>query len=156
MPADPTHIGTTATALLGLVVDTLEFAGRPVGRSYVSHGAPAWDLCRADQVSVYLSPIAFRSSGSGRQQQTQLQATFHVQIVRCVPVPDQDADPPSAVELHDSGVGLVDDMARVIYAVLDGAGDVFGGCESVTFGQASPLGPLGGAGGWDWPITVTT
>lgn len=153
MAANPLRIGDLAEALLSTVTDALVAAGRPVGRAYVSHGAPAWDACTEDQVTVHLSPLTARSSGSGRQQQTQLQAGFVVQAVRCVPVPSDDGVPPTAEALGDSARGLIDDLARLVYAVLEG--DVFASCDSVTYGQVNPLGPLGGVAGWTFPLTVT-
>lgn len=153
MAANPLRLGDIAEALLTVVNDTLVDAGRPVGRAYVSHGAPAWDACTEDQATVHLQPLTFRSSGSGRQQQTQLQATYTVQVVRCVPTPGDDGAPPAAATLGDSGRELIDALALVVYAVM-GSG-VFAACDTVTYGQADPLGPLGGVGGWTWPITVT-
>lgn len=151
--ADPHRLGDLAEALLTVVSDALLDAGRPLGRAYISHAPPAWDACSEDQATVHVAPVTFRSSGTGRQQQTQLSAAFTVQVVRCVPVPDDTGAPPTALELGDSAVALLHDLAAVIYDVL--ASDVFGGCSSVAFGQVDSLGPSGGMAGWSWPITAT-
>jgi len=152
--ADPFELGALAQALLGTVEATLVDAGRNVGRSYLSHGAPAWDACPSDQVTVHLAPLQFRSSGTGSQQQTQPQAGLVVQLVRCVPVPDDAGSGPSAAELDESALGLIEDAARVAAAVLDVSAWA-SSCTSVTFGQMNPLGPLGGRAGWSWQITAT-
>lgn len=153
MAANPLALGDLAETLLATVASTLEAAGRPLQRSYVSHGPPAWDGCGTDQATVHLQPLTFRSSGSGRQMQTQLRAGLTVQMVRCVPVPDDQGTPPTEAQLGDSARALIDDLARVVYAVADGT--VFASCAAVSYGEAAPLGPLGGMAGWTWPITVT-
>lgn len=152
--ADPLALGALAQALLETVTATLVDAGRPVGRSFLSHGAPAWDACPGDQVTVHLAPLSFRSTGAGRQQQTQPLAGLVVQLVRCVPVPDDTGAAPSALELDESALGLMTDAARVFYAVAV-TSSWAASCDSVTFGQMNPLGPLGGRAGWTWQVTAT-
>lgn len=150
--ADPTALAALAQQLRDLVTTTLLDAGRPVGRSYISHGAPAWDACGEDQVTVHLAPLSFRSTGSGRQQQTRLDVGLVLQVVRCVPVPADDGTPPPAVDLDTSAVGLLDDAARVVYGVL--AAEWIPACTGLTLGQMNPLGPLGGVAGWSWQVTA--
>lgn len=147
MAATPTALGDKAEELLTAVVLALEEAGRTVSKSYVAHGAPAWDTCEADQVAVYAEPLGMRSN----RCMLQLNPTLHVQVIRCAPTLRNDGSAPSASALHESGRGFLDEILAVIYAV-QGSG-IFGNCDGVEWGTAVPLGPSGGAAGWDWPIS---
>lgn len=151
MAYDPTRLAAVAQDVLIAASEAL--AVTP-GRVYVAHGPPAWDLCTDDQLAVYVQPVTIRSSGRAGCQVQRL-PVVHVQLVRCVPGPDNNGTPPAAADLTASAVGLLDDLGRIIGAVTAQARDLFGACDTVRYGEASPLGPSGNAAAWDWPITPT-
>jgi hypothetical protein len=88
----------------------------------------------------------------GRGTMTQIVPQWRVDIVRCVPGLKEGGRPPSPAELEASAVQLLDDIDRIEQAVLAGADSIFGTAPSVTYGSATPLGPLGYVAGWSWPI----
>lgn len=144
-------ISVLAEALLAAAQGSLS---DPPVASYLSHNAPAWDICRDDQLTVHLANLAFRQSKGPRQSQSVPAATLVVQLVRCVPGQGNGGQAPSTARLHDSATSLMADLDAIQQAVRADAEAIFGGAQSVTWGQAVPLGPNGQVGGYSWPIVV--
>lgn len=149
-------LSSTAQALLDCAIAALEAdtAGRAPTRSFVSHNAPAWEACTSDQLTVHLFPLGFRQSANRGRIQSQALPQYHVQIVRCVPGQGNQGQAPTAAALSESAKGLMDDLDLIQAAVRSVAASIFGACDHLVYGQATPLGPAGIVGGYDWAITT--
>lgn len=148
----PPSLSSIAADLLGAAVAAL--GTDAPDRRFVSHNAPAWDLCKWDQLTVHLASLQFKQSAGPRLRMTAPNPTWAIQIVRCVPQMEDNGHPPSADALSTSGQALLDDLDAIQQAVRADAAAIFGGCEALAFGQAVPLGPQGGVGGYSWPISA--
>jgi hypothetical protein len=147
---NPDYIGVQAEALLAAAADAL--AERAPERQFVSWAPPAWDLCKADQLTVHVGPYQVRQQLAGRGGcQLQLVPTYTVELVRCHPALADDG-PPNVDAMHNAALGLNEDVYRVQQYIV--ASGVLGGCDGVLYREAIHLGPSGGVAGWSWPIEL--
>ena len=145
-----TTFSTVALNLLSAAAAAL--APDAPSRQFVSHNAPAWDLCEEDQLTVHLGNTTFRQPRDDKMGPSMARPLWVLQLVRCVPGPSNSGAAPSADALTASATGLLDDFDAIQAAVRADPAGIFGGCRAVQFGQAVPLGPAGQVGGYSWPI----
>lgn len=123
-------------------------------RRYVANGLPAFDC---EQVTVFCentvgitgTPTAenptewFHDAGHAMRA-----GIFAVSIIRCVPVLDDDGDPPPVAEENTSAALIYGDAVRVLNALIaaEAAGDLPGG-GSVVFRGWTNENAQGGVGG---------
>lgn len=140
---------STFSEMAHLILTTAaEALGEDVpGRVFVAHGTPAWETCGEDQLTVHTLPVQFKSKGHGRNRLSVPDVTYHLQIARRVP---NDPTGTSADALDRSGTRLLDDLDLIQNAVRAATYPWV-----MTYGAATPVGPLGGIGAYDWPITWT-
>lgn len=134
-------------------------------RKYFCHGRPAWDCT---QLTVHVERVFLAEPGMSDRPVKKIKpnggfahaATFVITLATCVPCPDTDDGEvaPSAADLDAAYVALADDgwlvwrdTARAI-----AGGTLFTGvaCESVTVGDATPLGPEGCMAAWQVKVTA--
>lgn len=156
MPLDTPHVYDIASDLLTSVVDRLTAAGITVpDRQYAHAGLVAWD-CESVVVTVRELIHAF-PGGSGALNapggSTQLLVCspprhVHMEawIIRCVPVPSDNGDPPSAAALDASAEIVLADVWSLAYVLWAGyqAEEWGGRCASVMLGAVEVVGPEGG------------
>lgn len=167
-----------AQRLLDWIVAWYEANPAPVQplpeRRFVAAGAPRevpWDL-QAGQVTVALDrlltaldpaapAVAARSPrrDPGNLGRIQRSAALEVQIVRCVPVPEDLFVPPPVEELAAQGRILTADAGHLLSAAVDAvrAGTLLRehvGQGGVQLGDVFPLGPMGGAAAVSLLVTV--
>lgn len=125
-------------------------------RSYVSHGEPSWDC--GDQLTVHLDglPIEQVTKCSTRNR-----FPFVITLLRCVTSLGPDAEIPTDEVLDEEALGLLADawVLRNGIAVGRANGLLFGtvdsGCDTVSLGDITTLGPEGGLAGWSIAVTLT-
>jgi hypothetical protein len=125
--------------------DTATLLGAP-DRQFVAPGIVALDCC--DQLAVYVSSITMRefaSGASGHIIDVQMVSTFS----RCVPMPDQNGNPPTAAEQHASGAQINADKWAIwnYLHFLVREGELFEKCCGVNWIGLDALSPSGGCGG---------
>lgn len=147
----PPALSTISVELLAACYAALP---SPPDRYFVSHNAPAWDLCEEDQLTVHLANVQFRQSTGPRARQSVANPLWTVQIIRCVPGVTNQGGSPLVSRLQDSALDLLDDLDAIQQAVRADAETIFGGCRAINFAQAIPLGPSGNVGGYSWPISA--
>jgi len=80
-------------------------------------------------------------------------ADLLIEITRCVPVPDDHGNPPSATEIDDSAKQILTDgyvlFAAILAAKSDGSMAPL--CDKIAMGDLVLIGPEGGIGG----VTIT-
>lgn len=132
-----------------------EGLGGPAERAYVSPGLPAQDCC--DQLAVWVAglgeaPLPGALPGQSPKALRVNMPTFRVRVTRCIPMPSDNGEPPSAAALEDAARAIDQDLwliwNGVIHAVRDGT--LWNGrCSNIWVDQANPVDPAGGCGGWD-------
>lgn len=154
-----------AGELLQAVVDALDTtpARAPADR-FVSPGTPAFDCCPfvcVQTLTLGLADTAPLQPPLQPAQRAQLGnvnlATLVAYIVRCVPVPDDGGNPPSAAALTAAGTTMnADGWAVWNHLKKAVAGQtLFAGCRSfVYFDGGIALDPAGGCGGWTFTVRL--
>jgi len=159
--ADATDLQTLCEEFLAACEDALVtvgllpgFDGVP-GRSFVTSGLPAADC--PPQLTVHVETISDAATGPGgladgtrhrsaRMPQPRLIAT----LFRCVPVPDNSGNPPSAAALESAAAQINADgwaLHNVLFnKVMNGS--LLEICSNVVWEGLRRYGPSGGAGGW--------
>jgi hypothetical protein len=130
-------------------------------RSFVTFGEPALDCCPQLTVTVdALSEMATQPAGLAagtRHRSARLsQALLIVTLVRCVPIPDENGDPPPVAELAASAQQLHADgwaLWNRIYNLL-AAGALLSACSHVDWDGMRRLGPQGGCAGWRLTLRI--
>lgn len=153
-------IPTLAQTLLGAIGAQYQAAGVALpDRQYIAAGAPnqiAWDC---EQLVISLQGIgwgvaeeAFQQTvqtGTGASVQGPRHAVLVVQLVRCLPTPEDDGTPPSADDLTDAGLTYLKDCALLSQAMQIAAAELarpenLGRGAVTRFGIVDPEGPAGG------------
>lgn len=123
-------------------------------RQLVTPGLPAWDC---DMLAVQVER-EFSYSGNLAQEVIEpltqgvafamRGAQLGITLVRCVPVPDEEGNPPTAANEQASAELILTDSQRMLNVLVAAVrnGDI-GGCNSVAFMEWVALGPEGGLGG---------
>ena len=139
----------------------------PVPYAYVGGGDPnviAQDdeqlVVMLDGLSPGASDASQRSGGVASRGVASVvipRASLVVRLLRCVPTVNDNGDPPSRAELHESGMVLMADVGRVLAALYEWRRTETGaaGSGSVTLGQARSIGPSGGLAGFLFDVTVS-
>ena len=166
-------LDTVATSLLDALVDGLALAttgNDPPTRTYVAHGAPAWDGCgdcdtefgSGGQAAVWLERVEHRpvtsQGGSVASAGCAVDpwGIFVLEWARCVPGLTE-AGWPSEDNLDLSAGKLLIDLWAVLTEVYDRAatGPIAGmGCQGVEMGDATPLEPSGQCAGWSVRVAI--
>lgn len=165
------YLDTLADALLdaaegALVLATTGHAAP--SHAWVSHGEPAVDhACDGGQVTVHLvrlfhdPPFGQYGAATVTPQKCHLtpQATFEIQLWRCVPTLGDGGESPPTADMDTSAGNLLTDLWAILTEIYDRfyAETLFGDptlCRDVTIGEVAPLGPEGGAAGWSAQVTV--
>ena len=122
-------------------------------RRYVSHAAPAGDLC--EELVAWVDPVANPAVSPGVVTH---QAVVHVDLTRCVPTASAGDPVPNADPLTVSAVDLAD-QAWVIWtclvASIDTGDGPFAPCSQTVPIDLIPLGPDGVFGTWRATFRVT-
>lgn len=162
-----TYIGDLLEALRDEALAALDptRTGHPApSRVFVSHGAPAVDVCEDDGLlAVYVDVVPHlhprqRGRGPGGCLVVPTMRAV-VELWRCHPTMQHDGSPWGVGVYEDAALDLAADLWCLLVGLytswLGGALTPGQPCEQVEFGAASPLGPSGGAAGWKVPITYT-
>lgn len=138
-----------------------EFGDTIPARHYLAPGPnAAWDGEHLAVSVVQLLPGTSDASGKpgghpGRQAGSMQisRVVLEARILRCLPTLDDAGRPPSAAAIQSSASGLMDDLGTL----LDGAYQFLKASPQTvaTIGQADPLGPEGGLGGYRVVVTVS-
>lgn len=75
----------------------------------------------------------------------------------CVPVPDDQGNPPSPTDVTSWAKSFLDNCGKIHDAILTAAfdGSIAGGCHQVSIGAGDMRGPLGTIAQMIVPITIT-
>lgn len=129
-----------------------------VDRALVAPGATFARDCRL--IAVHLDAVQTVPAGLDDFARAMCawatQLVFHVTFVAdCVPVVEDDGDPPSAQEITTWTTAFLADAGRVHAALstLVDSGDVGPPCD-VQLGDGTPSGPSGGVAEIAFPVTV--
>jgi hypothetical protein len=111
-----------ATDLLELAADTL---ADPPDRRYVSIGDPAWDDC-PQLVAAIRAPQTSRGLETITPNVVCIVVpvwTVCVELVRCIPVPDANGNPPSSIDLSASAQAVSIEFEDLFYGFVEAALD---------------------------------
>jgi hypothetical protein len=146
-----TRLHDFATDVLTAVVDAFAAAAVDLpARRYVAHGEVAYDC---DQLVVGLERFALGLPGAEDQgvirAPVSRTAIFAVHLLRCVPVPDKQGNPPTPDALDDSSLELMVDAWLLLTGVLGAYNDseLSTRCDSLAIAGLDPYGPQGNYGG---------
>jgi hypothetical protein len=154
---DPQTIYDLAAASLDAIVDNWPVELEPLpDRRYVTFGEVAWD-CEQLVVSVERTfgvdtgdVLSENVLGIDASAPFQLRgATVACSLIRCVPVVDDQGNPPTPVALADSATVVLADGIAMFNCLADAhrAGDL-ATCNGVAFEAGEAQTPDGGFGGW--------
>ena len=149
-------------ALIGL--DDTRTGHPEPSRVYVSHSAPAVDVCTDDGLLVaylyrepHLHPRSNARLGSGCMVTATAECV--VEVWRCHPTLADDGTPPTVTALDDAAQALLVDLwclqTHLQHEWLQGTLTAGQPCNLIEWGVATPLGPQGAAAGWRVPLTYT-
>ncbi|MGI8425601.1 MAG: hypothetical protein ACR2M4_03190 [Actinomycetota bacterium] len=150
-----------AKKILDEVVARFTAAGVALpGRRYISNGEVARDPnapedCSA--VSVGLLRAFIGAPGIPRIEAINCAPTrtadLQIEITRCVPVPGDQGNPPTAKAIDDSAKQILTDGYVLFAGILAAKGDgsLAPLCDKVAMGDLALIGPEGGIGG----VTIT-
>lgn len=127
-----------------------------IGQSYVPFRPDEDDECEDEEEAcsqawvrlVSSQPAESSVSGWGGDCSLVMTLTLEVGVLRCFPV-EEDGEAPTGTDVMAAAFQSNDDMQTILCAAL--------GCEvwdSLSVGQWSPIGPLGGQYGGTWTFTV--
>lgn len=162
-------VAGTAQRLLDLVVALAAAEGIELpGRQYVTgaSGNEAWDC---EQVVVGITGLTPGNAGRaatllGQPTNTPpggpmlVAAVLRVEIVRAVPVFDDEGEPPPVTDMNDAGVAALRDAALLNAVRVKATSEATltsGESGDVLPGNITPAGPEGGFAGMSLTITVT-
>jgi hypothetical protein len=136
-----------------------EFGASIPDRHYLAPGPnAAWDgehlAVSIVQVLPGSSDASSRAGGFPSHQAGSMQiprVVMEARILRCIPALDSSGRPPTAAGIQTAAAGLMDDLGLL----LDGAYRFLKDSQQsvATIGQADPLGPEGGLGGYRVVVT---
>jgi len=160
----PTDLHSLCREFLDACVEALDtiptydatLVGAP-DRAFVTPGASALDCC--DQLTVFVSQITegasapqFPKASTARINRVSMIAT----ISRCIPSPDNNGNPPPALEQEAAAEQINADKWALWNHIYNLIRDelLFSRCCDVIWGPLSALQPSGGCGGSSLLITV--
>lgn len=156
--------------LLGACQEILACIDRPTDRAFVALCDPPLDCC--DQLTVHadvLTRLVLTGSGPGATLTgpgttpsacaTKSMCDLVTRIHRCIPVPDNQGNPPPPTVLDAASAALYGDVftlwAGVMEQIRDGRlfdGDACG--RAIAVNPAHCVIAEGGCGGWEFSVTV--
>lgn len=150
MALDPTKLYDTASDLLDSVVARMGTVPitLPV-RQYVHAGLIAYD-CEQVVVTVPETGVTHSFPGQAASDNQICSPPRHtvleVHVVRCVPVPSDNGDPPTVTALDASAQEVLQDLWSLAYVIWEGyrEGDWGSTCSTVSLGPVQVNGPEGG------------
>ena len=155
----PLDLHELAEDLLAACVEALDtipvydasYAGAP-DRAFISPGLPALDCC--DQLTVHVGTIAEGGGVSSIGIINRVQLIVH--ITRCVPGPDDRANPPTTTAMQESSRQIHADkwaLWNYLHALI-AQNLLFEDCCEVIWSGMTSLVPSGSCGGSVLTITV--
>ena len=124
----------------------------------------AWDYCGACSEDIcgmafvrpgVANPYEFFPGGTDDITcQKPIAYSIEVGIVRCAPTMTEDGEPPSAADMTESTLGLMQDMWALHRAIRCCNENWTGFDAAVAINQWIPQGPEGGCVGGSWTIVV--
>lgn len=154
--AEPIHDALIAfTGCVGESVDDICSYGLTIGESYVPFDPAPGEDCDAEDVmcsQVWVRVMGanplYQNDGFGGECGGVLQIELEVGVLRCIEIPE-DGEAPNANDVLVAAMQAMSDMKAIQCAAV--------ACEawdSLTIGQWTPTGPLGGQYGGIWTFTV--
>lgn len=150
-------LATVCTDLLASVVDVFADAAIELpDRQYVTSGEVAFD-CDDGQLVVSAQRI-FRGNANEAQGDVKLGASrsvdLDIYLMRCVPTPDDEGNPPSGAALAAAGMAQLVDAWTLFRGVLKNKASFSDACSSMNVAECVAVGPEGGLGGWRMRLSV--
>lgn len=160
------YSGTSATSLVrdvGVAVhQALDDAGRGIDRAcYVVPGDIAWDECHCGMLAQTITQIQPTSSAPQPAVNVRWTAcgpgialvNVTLVVIRCVPIPDENGNPPTCDALDDAAVILEQDRHLMRKTVACYLQTLRSGYEILEYGVnvAASVGPLGACAGVELP-----
>lgn len=160
MAPDPDYLYQAADRILSVIETAFEAANVALPpRRYIAGGDVAWD-CPEGQLVIHMPriytglPVAadLREVRCG----TTRSAAVTVWLLRCVPTLEDDADPPAAEALDDSGRELLIDALLLSDTMIraHSRGELVDDDTQVALGDLQAVGPQGGLGGWRQDLRI--
>lgn len=150
-----TSLQAVADGLLTAVVTGLADLAPP--RQYVTTGAIADDCGQAVVSWLGLVPLggSVQAAQTGHPVRLRPQAVWRIRVVRCVEARPSARAAPTVAALESDATTILTMAARLWAAVVSNRETLFPGCEAVTFGNLTPVGPEGNMVGVDWEVRAT-
>lgn len=153
MPANPTRLYDLAAGVLAAVETTYQAEGIDLPeRRYVADGPPAYDCEQVVVALVRMYPgLPFQEDPGQPVLKMRLlrSVTLAVHVVRCIPVLDNQGNPPTAAAIDASGANVLQDSWMLPWAMLEGhRQQLFAPlCDTIGMRELTPAEPSGGFGG---------
>lgn len=131
------------------------FTGSPA-RTFISHGAPAFDCC--DQLAVQVRSVFSDNPQPLKNSMRENIVTLVAWSTRCVPTIDSAGNIPTEVELSASSEQLYADgwaLWNHIFNLIR-AEQLFTLCGQVIWDGLVAVNPQGGCAGWTLTVRVST
>lgn len=154
-------LGPALTDLLDKVDRRLEECDRQAALVTLSPGAEvAWDNCCPDENTeggggelwVRVINITPQPVGSQPCDITDLKANIGVGVIRCMHSLNTEGSP-TKEQMTDDTLNMTKDADAILAAVRTWEGTKHINMKSLSVERGTPLGPLGGCGGWEWTFT---
>ena len=157
MPND--YLYTIAQEILAVATDILDDAGLEVPeRTFVTFGEVPddCDLMAVAWQGLYTGEAGAPNNQPEGQGFVNRAATFEIRRIRCISSSDERGTPPSPTEINEDAELLLTDLWAIYQGFVARKGDrsFLTSCEGFTLGNAVPVGPSGGVGGWILPVDV--
>lgn len=153
---NPAYLHELAREILGASVDSLNDDGiTPPDRRYVHPGSNFDVADDCDQLVVSMERVYSGVPGEPFEARNEIlgnprSAQFSVRIVTCVNTVDSQGRAPSDDEIDADALVTYSLVWSIYQGLLERIGDerLLGACQHVIVGDATPIGPEGGMGGW--------
>ncbi len=150
-------VNTASQIVTGVANALATSTGGPVHRAYVTVGEVAWDECNCGQLTLSVGRIYpsrrfaddFSTIKVGNCDNTLLICDMSLSIVRCVPGPDTNGNPPLPTALTDAARTIMSDtyVVRQTLACMIRGMYVANQVADWLIGDDVPVGPMGGCAG---------
>lgn len=157
MPPEPAaRLDTLAHDLLDAIEDAADAHSIVLpDRRFVAVGAVAWDcplVCVALPTIARGRPLA--AAGAVNRESDTFVASFELWLLRDVPGPDDDGNPPSVDAIVASAAQLNRDGYVLTVGLTRALRTIEGTCSAVAQTTTQAVGPDGGLGGWQSTVEV--
>ncbi len=152
-----TRVGDLADEVLDGVVAVFADAGVTLPSRQLVHAAEPADDC--EQVAVWFGRLfqGLPPSETLTQQPHLVRSLeVNVRITRCVPVADDNGNPPSASSITAASHTIGIDMATLAYGLAEFHvdGDFLAACQNLLIGPVAPFAWTGGIGGCELALAI--